>query len=42
MKSRVNRARSRLVEETSGQQHTKEAAEQRPPENAPPAKSSSR
>lgn len=42
MKSRVNRARSRLVEETSGQQHTKEGAEQRPPENAPPAKTSSR
>lgn len=42
MKSRVNRARSRLVDETSGQSPTKENAQQHRPENTPPAKSSSR
>jgi len=41
MKSRVNRARSRLVEETSGQQ-PKDGVDHRHAEDTPPVKSSSR
>jgi RNA polymerase sigma-70 factor (ECF subfamily) len=42
MKSRVNRARNRLVEETSGQPPAKAETDSRRAGNAPPVKSSSR
>jgi len=42
MKSRVNRARSRLVDETSGQPQIKDGSEQERPEPASPATSSRR